>query len=247
MVFMAPRTPLQWVLRTAYLLAAVLALTYAVEVWIFQLEGITFRDELRVTPWVALPFILLMLSTAARQTRLIQELSYLASTDPLTQLPNRAAFLAFAEDQQARSPAMILIADADHFKAINDRYGHDVGDEALISISHKLRELAGPDGIAARLGGEEFALCLPNPYGHRCQTICAALCAGVKIPQRAQPVTLSLGITTLRRDVGLPDLLKQADQALYVAKDHGRARAVWWPDQTFALPAPELSSRTPAA
>jgi len=175
-----------------------------------------------------------------RLAQLNQELSVLSRTDALTGLANRRAFdqrLAEEVSRAARHqvPLALLVVDIDHFKSYNDRYGHPAGDACLRQVAAVLRECAGrPIDLAARLGGEEFAVLLPHlgnaeamQVAQRCvQAVEAAAIAHEGSPV-APHVTVSVGVaesTQLAQDGAA--LLAAADAALYLAKRQGRRRVV---------------------
>ncbi|MCA8292714.1 diguanylate cyclase [Burkholderia sp. AU30198] len=163
------------------------------------------------------------------------ELHRMATTDHLTQLSNRHAFMRQSEAalRNVRATglaAAVLMLDLDHFKALNDRWGHPVGDRALRHFARLLLAETGPDGIVGRVGGEEFAIVLPE------SDLDKALAFAQRVQQRAmqaqlmhedQQVTLtvSIGIDAMRvSDFGAYQPLSRADKALYLAKERGRNR-----------------------
>lgn len=170
--------------------------------------------------------------------RLRQELERLASTDPLTGLANRRAFLARAHETLARAgrddlPVSVAMLDIDHFKAINDRFGHDVGDRVLQAVAARVRALVEPeDGVAARFGGEEFALLLPDAPVAAAQRLAERLRAALEataVEAAGGPVrfTASLGVDRWRGGAdSVEAALKRADEALYRAKAAGRNRVL---------------------
>ena len=171
-------------------------------------------------------------SDLVRRADLLEEL---ASIDGMTGLNNRRNFLALAETEWARSmrygrPLALLMLDIDLFKSVNDRYGHDVGDLVIKGGRQNPSGGKRSSDIAGRIGGEEFALMLPEA------TLDNA-CAAAKrirqtIAQRALTVdgrsisfTISIGAGIAQPDVnGMVELMKQADVALYEAKRSGRNR-----------------------
>ncbi|MFN3656441.1 MAG: diguanylate cyclase [Pseudolabrys sp.] len=172
-----------------------------------------------------------------------------ASTDHLTGLLNRRAFLENArglcERQFARkAPVTLMMFDLDHFKSINDRFGHAVGDEALRVFAQVARTSTRANDIVGRLGGEEFAAIVPGGpdvaeiVGERLRA--AFEKAGETIVSHAIGATVSIGAATARGAVvDIDGLLARADAALYQAKHNGRNRMVAAADEVpTAMPAP---------
>jgi diguanylate cyclase (GGDEF)-like protein len=170
-----------------------------------------------------------------------EEIRRQAVTDSLTQLPNRRAFAATLERQwrycgNARLPLAAAMIDVDHFKAYNDFYGHQAGDECLRLIAQVLRESATrPEDMAARYGGEEFVLLLPGTDLAGVQVVAEALrnrlrrleMAHITSPNGAV-VTVSVGVASLvpADETGAASLIASADKALYQAKRAGRDQVV---------------------
>jgi diguanylate cyclase (GGDEF)-like protein/PAS domain S-box-containing protein len=155
-------------------------------------------------------------------------LALAALTDELTGLPNRRLFMdAMQETISKGQSGCVAIIDLDHFKSINDRFGHAAGDEVLKTFARVARQgLRGSDTLA-RIGGEEFALLLPGApleVGERiCARLCAALAEAVTSYQGTQiTVTTSIGLARLGRHG--ETAMEQADRALYTAKADGRDR-----------------------
>jgi diguanylate cyclase (GGDEF)-like protein len=167
-----------------------------------------------------------------------EKLKLQVNTDALTQLLNRRGFMAYAEDEIQRverydiSNLSILMLDIDHFKAINDTYGHAAGDTVLLSLADCLRARQRTSDRVARLGGEEFALLLPEtPYQK-------ALLVAEQIRQKlehfavsvegiATPIyfTVSIGVSHYVLGEGsVESMLTRADLGLYIAKEEGRNR-----------------------
>ncbi len=148
------------------------------------------------------------------------------ATDPLTGLANRRGLLRHYEESERGRPHGVALIDCDHFKRINDRYGHDVGDEVLVAIG---RGLKGENVFAARLGGEEFVVLL---YGDDWQSLAEKARRRVTtaviehVSDLATTVTASAGIAQLRDGESLASALKRADRGLYAAKDAGRDRSL---------------------
>jgi len=169
---------------------------------------------------------------AERLASMQRELTRLAEVDSLTGLLNRRAFFARAQDICARSIAAgamsAVMLDVDHFKRINDDYGHDVGDEALRALA---RTVAGTRAVVGRLGGEELAILLEGSdlaaaveLAERLRENVAAL--RLKTEKGPLSFTCSFGVSEWLQDDTIDRLLKRADLALYEAKHGGRNRVV---------------------
>ena len=169
--------------------------------------------------------------------RLTSELRQLARTDPLTGLANRRVFIEAAEVEFLRfkrfaTPAALLMIDVDHFKAVNDTYGHDVGDTALVALAKILETSARGTDLAARFGGEEFVVLLAgtNSPGaidtaERIRDAASAIAIPTNIGTLA--FTVSVGVTEFSPDdADWSVAMRRADQALYEAKTAGRNRVM---------------------
>ena len=161
----------------------------------------------------------------------------LANIDTLTFIPNRRKIIVELQEEVIRSerygmPLSISILDIDHFKKVNDTYGHTTGDETLRSVAARLREhIRHPDTIG-RYGGEEFLIVLPNSEAKAAVEQASRLCRDIRKTQieandHVLSVTVSIGIAQLR--IGQENwegFLNRADEALYQAKNNGRDRWV---------------------
>lgn len=166
--------------------------------------------------------------------QLLLRLECAANTDMLTGLRNRRRFNEMADGMLARSRGgkqmlWLLMIDIDHFKNINDRYGHDVGDRVLQQVSRVLHDTLRGDDIIARYGGEEFCVLLPDTDAHAAGAAAQRLLKAVSLlrvgPEADHRVTVSIGAAALDDDrASLEGLLKHADLALYQAKCAGRNR-----------------------
>ncbi len=171
------------------------------------------------------------LRCAERITSMQRDLIALATTDPLTGVLNRRAFFERAQKACARAAAGALSAimfDVDHFKRINDGYGHDVGDQALRGIS---REVAGNCRLVGRLGGEEFAIVLEGAGMPAAAEVAERLrvkLSALRFETAKGPMmlTCSFGVSEWETGDTIDQLLKRADLALYEAKHSGRNRVV---------------------
>jgi len=165
------------------------------------------------------------------------KLEKLAITDPLTEVFNRRYLFHLAEQEFNRvsrygSPLSALMIDADHFKQINDKYGHAVGDETLKAIAQTTQSLLRKVDFFGRIGGEEFLAFLPETNIERATLVANRICSSIsnftlKIQQNQIQITVSIGIATYEpRDRKVDDILKRADDALYEAKHRGRNQVV---------------------
>ncbi len=173
-----------------------------------------------------------------RRYRAEKVLSELAATDALTGLANRRTLdqrlrLEWERAQRSGEPLALLMIDVDHFKAFNDRHGHQGGDEALRNVARVIgSNIRRPADLAARYGGEEFAVILPDTDSDGASIIAEHIRSAVEhLPPAdgdALSVTVSIGLSTWdkRRRGSLEELLLSADRALYDAKHSGRNRTV---------------------
>ncbi|WP_152599659.1 GGDEF domain-containing protein, partial [Hoeflea sp. BAL378] len=157
---------------------------------------------------------------------LVTKLSRLAETDPLTGLLNRRAFEAKVPAMRAASaplPTGLIICDIDHFKQVNDTYGHDVGDAVLKTVARLLRNVAGEGSICARLGGEEFCILLPESNAEMTRLTAARLRVAIELQQMVSSgqkfgLTASFGYCELAPGDDLRVAMANTDAAVYQAK-----------------------------
>lgn len=198
---------------------------------------------------VAISYALLLLIAVASD--LMEELRQQAAVDQLSGLLNRRGFeeeasAALAANAGERALVGVLTVDLDHFKKINDSFGHAAGD-AVIRIFGELVRQTMPEGtIAGRIGGEEFALLLTDTdsrslrnYAEIIRIGIKSMCAG-KLPEGIDP-SLSIGMDIATPDVPLHDLLRRADAALYESKRAGRNRATMAPSDLRSI-SPKLGA-----
>ena len=161
----------------------------------------------------------------------------LSVIDQLTGLYNRRYMVGQIQQLMQRSvmggkPVSVVMCDIDHFKSVNDTYGHDVGDEVLQEVASRLMENVRPMDVVCRPGGEEFLVIMPNTpgdlacaAGERIRRAVASQPFRVSGGRRDVTLTVSAGVATIRgHDDTMADLLKRADTALYQAKSGGRNR-----------------------
>ena len=164
-----------------------------------------------------------------------QALELLSLSDPLTRLANRRAFdrdlaTGISLSRRSMAPLSLVLLDVDHFKAYNDLYGHPAGDAVLVAIGRILREAASrPTDLAARIGGEEFAILLPNTtqagavrVATRVHEALAAQAIVHAASSVSEQVTVSIGVAQAMHDEAADEFVTRADRTTYAAKDAGR-------------------------
>lgn len=158
-----------------------------------------------------------------------------ANNDSLTGLPNKRATedtlkRMVAQANRSVLPLTVAMLDLDHFKQVNDRFGHAKGDEVLAAIGAALRSSLRGSDFAGRFGGEELLLLLPDTTAENARVLVErirATVASIKVPEVDRQITVSIGVAELIQHSGdAPGLLRQADRALYIAKATGRNRVV---------------------
>ncbi len=208
--------------------------------------------SLQDVPVIAAACAALFLLSVGRLAGLVVDQRSLATTDVLTGLRTRRFFGSqlpheLAKARRAGSSLAVLIVDVDHFKAINDRYGHPAGDRVLVEVAHRLRDSVRHADFIARYGGEEFAVVVPQigpqelaNIGERLRTRVAASPIQVS-PDVWIDVRVSVGTAGYPRHGNSPaELITTADRALYAAKSQGRDRVVVGETAAIQPPATEL-------
>ena len=176
------------------------------------------------------------LSDGYQQT-LIETNEYLnqvARLDPLTGMANRRDMMTKLSNELKRSerydhPVSTILLDIDHFKKVNDTYGHGVGDRVLIALAKILNSGIRETDSAARWGGEEFLICLPHTSPEDAEKVAEKLRRTIAenwiINEEEQiGITISAGVAEYKRQSSMDDLIRAADDALYEAKEQGRNR-----------------------
>jgi diguanylate cyclase len=158
----------------------------------------------------------------------------IAMTDPLTGVFNRLAYEEHIETEYQRwkryhEPLSLLVIDIDHFKRINDTFGHLAGDKALKALAMRLRQNVREVDIVARYGGEEFVVIMPNTDGEAAYKVAEKLrsaiaSAGFHYRQKPVNITVSCGLASFREEDESDSVFQRADDALYGAKTAGRNR-----------------------
>jgi diguanylate cyclase (GGDEF)-like protein len=190
----------------------------------------------------------LLLSVYRKLSNAYNTIEIMSVTDELTQVYNRRHFHVRLDEEiqratRYRHPLSLILIDIDHFKSVNDIFGHQVGDEVLSGVAHMIKTNTRQVDVMARYGGEEFILILPETDEHKALRIADKLRKLVKkhdfspIGSEEVNVTVSLGISSLSMiEEGIADkageMVKMADDALYNAKESGRDTAVLAPGRT---------------
>lgn len=159
-----------------------------------------------------------------------QELQELASVDPLTGLLNRRSFMELLtrciRDSRPEQPGALFILDIDHFKAVNDTWGHPAGDVVLQNVARIIQNSLRKGDHTGRLGGEEFAVLLPSASGDEALMLAERIRrqleeAIIETPEASIAVTISIGVALLYGH-SIDSVQEAADKALYQAKHNGR-------------------------
>lgn len=217
-------------------------------VWYFN------GPEIAVRIFVTLALTIILINIALNiiddlQHRLIEQ----TVIDPLTGAYNRRhmmACLAYAVERSRRlgAPASLLLIDLDHFKDINDRFGHAAGDAALTGLVQIFLQRARKLDLLFRIGGEEFLVLLPDTREAEAAVLAEdlrkAVAAATLLPQ--WQMTISIGVSELQHQQSQDEWLRHADKAMYEAKRSGRNRVVLWTEASLATRANDEASLTPA-
>lgn len=198
--------------------------------------GATPKNNFIIPLLIAPPFFFYLLSKLRQLAIAHEQLMVIASTDGLTACLNRVAFttlvdayLERVDRQERRREGALLLMDVDHFKNVNDSFGHDAGDEALRLIAHSVRSTLREVDLFGRMGGEEFSVFLPGIPPDRTFVVAERIREAVRStdfrPQGASyNLSISIGAVSYGRATTFSELYKQADKELYEAKSKGRNR-----------------------
>lgn len=199
-----------------------------------RLDGGVVDAEVAGEPvtYAGKPAVQVILRDISGRKRLEQELRRRATRDPLTGLPNRRFLLERLGHALRRrgNPVALLFLDLDGFKVVNDSLGHEAGDRLLIAAAERIGAAVRPSDTVARLGGDEFVILLENTVREGAERaarrVLAALEAPFAVAEHGLRASASIGITQggKGRDAGPEDLLREADLAMYRAKERGRSR-----------------------
>lgn len=178
--------------------------------------------------FITFPISVFALHMLKLVSQTITTLDSLVKFDTLTGLLSRVRFLQLMEEQRING-GYLAILDADHFKCVNDTYGHEAGDEVLKHIATLMTLVVGNHGFVGRLGGEEFAIYLPGVTQQQAQLVIAQTCSALRLQSihyRGTNITatISAGLVSDNSGEAMAVLLRRADQFLYLAKQKGRDR-----------------------
>ncbi len=199
-------------------------------------DGVVLRCHLAVLPGGGR---MLIYSDVTDIVRNAEEMERLATIDGMTGIYNRRHFLILADREWERArrynrPLSFLMLDIDHFKSINDKFGHEAGDRIIVHLAHLAGHCKRASDVLARMGGEEFALLLPETTLSRAKTVAERLRQSVlrkPLTESRWPIraSISVGVAEASAEMeSLSDLMRAADQALYRAKRAGRNQTVCW-------------------
>jgi diguanylate cyclase (GGDEF)-like protein/PAS domain S-box-containing protein len=209
--------------------------------WLVRKDGSTFLASRKLRPFVGTnepPGYVCVIADVVERDGSKSDLLRRAHFDELTALPNRRAFFEHVQraisTNKRRSSASfaVLFIDLDHFKLVNDRYGHIAADSLLAETARRLERCVRSEDVVARIGGDEFAIFLAGISGitevtDAAERIGIAMRAPVEIDGHSVVATVSIGIALASESYLRPeDILRDADAAMYVAKAEGRARSV---------------------
>jgi diguanylate cyclase (GGDEF)-like protein len=200
----------------------VIAAAVVVNALVMVRQFVTIRENAR-----------LLRENRAAADRLRHEVTH----DSLTGLANRGLFRDRLSDALATGETTVLLVDLDDFKTVNDSLGHEVGDQLLVAVAEQLRTAVGGEGLPARLGGDEFGVLLaPTSSEEQGETVALRVLAAFAGPISAHHllVRASIGVATAGRGTPLDRLLRDADVALYAAKQRGKGNFVRYCDNLAA-------------
>ncbi len=198
------------------------------------------RDELGRLSYAFDEMTQALAEDIARRERMEAQLEYQASHDALTGLPNRAHLVQELDQMLVNEGELIsvLFVDLDGFKAVNDRLGHGAGDELLVRVGERLRDVLRPSDFLARLGGDEFTIVLRGLGIMESERLAGRVVAALELPfivaDEEVSISASIGVAAASSERSTETLIKQADVAMYRAKAQGKGRAVRVTPETLA-------------
>lgn len=198
--------------------------------WILQLLSASYLALSYLTVFISVWLIELMAKGSE------EKLGRLSLTDALTDIPNRRYFEIALQQEMAKgkrnnTPLVLALLDIDFFKKVNDKYGHDVGDEVIKHTAQHLRQVLRAGNTVARVGGEEFAVLLPEMNLHAAVEVAERMRQAIEFNEyqmkdTSLPLTISIGMVAVNLEDAPENAYKLADDALYAAKRAGRNRVL---------------------
>jgi diguanylate cyclase len=181
--------------------------------------------------FIAAPISIFALNILRLIQETVEKLDNIIKFDSLTGVLVRGHFLHLIAEIR-NSAGYVAIVDADHFKRINDTYGHEAGDIALKHIATTMRQAIGTSGIVGRMGGEEFAIYLPGASYEQAKLVCSSICSALRnipIVYRGAEIfaKVSLGVVQDSLSENITATMRRADMCLYQAKAGGRDRFIF--------------------
>jgi diguanylate cyclase (GGDEF)-like protein len=231
--------------RTIFTIGAIDAKTYSLSGWFLPHErGFMFLAEHDISGLTKMSDTLLeinkelsrlqreLLSANRRLKAREQQIRELSLTDPLTGLGNRRRLdesieTAISHATRHQRPLSVMMIDIDHFKEINDNFGHDSGDRALRAFADALKQHSRKSDLVARFGGDEFIILMPESDLHQAKATAERVgekVAQMKVPPIDRPITASFGVAQMVDGDSAESLLARSDAAMYLAKAKGRNR-----------------------
>jgi diguanylate cyclase (GGDEF)-like protein len=218
------------------MMVALVTVSYTTQFMPPQAQALTWAAAVILPIVMTAPICFYFASTLRRLAIAHDELALVAAQDSLTTCLNRGAFLTLVDGYlrtvRDEPQGAMLVVDADHFKSVNDRFGHAAGDDALRLISRSLQSVLRPVDLLGRIGGEEFAVFLPTvdmavamQVAERARSAVAALA----FAPNGEPfrLSVSVGAVVFTGQVAIDTLLARADALLYEAKEQGRDRVAF--------------------
>lgn len=201
------------------------AAMYALPQWVVT----TLRAAYKTTTLLTMLYVVLLAEHNASKNE--ARLEALSTTDRLTRVANRLRLdvvldQEFARCQRGDGFFALILLDIDHFKSVNDRYGHTVGDAVLVAVSQLIKEKIRPQDLVGRWGGEEFLVICRDATTDTAEDIAEKLRSALQTQaiEVTGPKTASFGVTSYRAGDRIADMVNRADAALYRAKERGRNR-----------------------
>ncbi|WP_368188189.1 GGDEF domain-containing protein [Aestuariibius sp. HNIBRBA575] len=237
-----PSSWLHWWVSFAVLLVSICLASLGIRAALFGIAEVEVTRQIIEALVIGIPYVFVAQWGLQHLKSLQDKLAVLATTDMLTGLPNRRAFMQELSDRQDQNTAdYVMMLDVDHFKRINDTFGHDVGDICLSHLADELRNIVRSEDVVARMGGEEFAVILSQVSKETAIQIGERIAQGTHLhirdhpehvnlteldPQHRLKVTVSVGACRPKTGDSPKSILRRADAAMYHAKRSGRAQLI---------------------